>query len=76
MSWCKYCEAPIDWIQPREGRPVSVEPWPVVAMPDRGTEEFITDEGEWIKEKRTLAGPVGGNMVVYEPHRKYCNSKR
>lgn len=41
-------------------------------IPDRGTEDFITDEGERIKGERTLAGPVGGNLVAFAPHRRYC----
>lgn len=76
MSWCKYCGSWINWIRPPVGRPVPVEPRPVVVMTDCGTEDFITDEGEWIKGRRTPAGPVGGNLVAYEPHRKYCDSKR
>ena len=76
MSRCKYCGAWIDWIRPPKGRPVPVEYQPVVVMPDRGTEEFITDEGEWIKGKRTPAGPVGGNLVAFVPHRRYCTGRR
>lgn len=81
MTKCRCCGSWIGWIRPQKGRPVPVEPRPVVVMratmmPDCGTEDFITGEGEWIKGRRTPAGPVGGNLVVYEPHRKYCNSKR
>lgn len=76
MSYCKYCGALIDWIQPKKGRSVAVDYRPVVVMPDRGIEDFITDEGEWIKGKRTLAGPVGGNLVAYIPHRRYCKARR
>lgn len=76
MSYCKYCGASIDWIRQPKGRPVPVEYRPVVVMPDCGTEEFITGEGEWIKGRRTIAGPVGGNLVAYEPHRRYCTSRR
>lgn len=54
------------------GKYVPVEYDPVVVMPDRGTEDFITDEGEWIRGKRTLAGPVGGNLVAFAPHQRYC----
>lgn len=72
MSWCKYCGAWIDWIRAQDGKPVPVEPRPVVVMPDCGTEDFITDEGERVKGKRTLAGPVGGNIVAYVPHRTFC----
>lgn len=70
MSWCRRCGAWIDWIRPPKGRPV-----PVVVMPDRGTEDFITDEGEWIKGKRTPAGPVGGNLVAFVPHRRNCQGR-
>ena len=72
MSHCKYCGKLIDWIQPPGKKWVAVERWPVVVMPSRGTETFITDEGEWIKGERTLAGPVGGNLVAFAPHRRYC----
>lgn len=76
MRRCKYCQEWIEWIQPAQGRPVPVEPRPVVVRPDRGTEEFITDKGEWIRGERTLAGPAGGNLVAFVPHRRYCTSKR
>lgn len=76
MSWCKYCQEWIDWIRPPVGRSVAVDYRPVVVRPDRGTEEFITDEGEWIRGERTLAGPVGGNIVAFVPHRRYCPGRR
>lgn len=76
MSFCKYCGELIDWIRTQGGRPVPVECRPVVVMPGQGTEEFITDEGEWIKGKRTPAGPVGGNIVANIPHRRHCTGLR
>ena len=72
MSWCKYCGAWIDFIPQPKGRPVPVEPRPVVVREDRGTEEFITDEGEWIRGERTLDHAAGGSMVAFVPHRRHC----
>lgn len=54
---------------------MAVECRPVVVMPGRGTEEFITDEGEWIKGRQTIAGPVGGNLVAFAPHRRRCSGR-
>ena len=76
MSYCKYCGARIDWIRTPEGKYTPVEPGPVVVMPDRGTDDFITDEGERIKGKRALAGPIGGNLVAYKPHWTRCSARK
>lgn len=75
MNRCKYCGAQIDWIHDSK-QWVPVQYRPVVVRLDRGTENFITDEGEWIKGERTLGGPVGGNLVAFAPHWRYCPGQR
>ena len=45
MSWCKYCGARIDWLRTPKGKNMPVEYMPVMVMPGRGTEAFVTDEG-------------------------------
>lgn len=73
MSYCKYCGAPIDWIRTAAGRYMPVEYRPVLVMPDRGTETFITDEGEIIHGERALPSAVGGgNIAAFIPHWTYC----
>ena len=72
MSRCQHCGAKIGWVQGPGGKWVAVVPGPVVIRPDRGTEDFITRGGKWIKGERTLAGPVGGNLVAFAPYRRYC----
>lgn len=76
MAICKYCGAWIDWIRTKKGKSMPVESTPVVIVPDRGTETFITDEGEILKGVRTPAGPVGGNLVAYVPHWARCSDRK
>lgn len=75
MRRCKYCGAWIGFVQRPGERPVPVEPRSVVVRPGRGTENFLTGEGAWILGERTLAGPVGGNLAVFVPHRRYCRGQ-
>lgn len=76
MARCKYCGARIDWIRTRKGKNMPVEYYPVMVMPHRGTETFITDEGEVITGKRTLPGAVGGgNVAAYVPHWAGCTAR-
>ena len=72
MSRCQHCGARIGWVQGPGGKWVAVECRSVVVRPDRGTEGFITPDGKWIKGERTIAGPTGGNLAAYIPHRRYC----
>lgn len=77
MSYCKYCGAQIDWIRTTKGRHMPVEYWPVLVMPDRGDEVFITDEGETIRGERALPGAVGGgNVAAYVPHWTFCSARK
>lgn len=74
MAWCKYCGARIDWLRTPKGKYMPVEYTPVMVMPDRGTEVFVTDEGEVIRGKRTLPGAAGGgNIAAYVPHWAGCS---
>lgn len=77
MSYCKYCGAWIEWIRTRAGKSMPVEPRPVMIRPDRGTEIFITDEGEVLHGERVLpAATGGGNLAAYVPHWKYCTGRK
>lgn len=77
MSWCKYCGARIDWLRTPKGKNMPVEYMPVMVMPDRGTEVFVTDEGEVIRGKRTLPGAAGGgNIAAYVPHWAGCSARK
>ena len=76
MSWCKYCGARIDWIRTKKGRFMPVEYMPVMVMPGRGTETFVTDEGEVFQGKQTLPCAVGGgNVAAYIPHWGRCSGR-
>lgn len=77
MSRCKYCGARIDWIRTAAGKNMPVEYGPVMVMPSRGTETFITDEGEIIHGKQTLPCAVGGgNIAAYIPHWARCPARK
>lgn len=77
MAWCKYCGARIDWIRTPKGKYMPVEYMPVMVMPDRGEETFVTDEGEVIRGKQTLPGAVGGgNIAAYIPHWAGCSGRK
>lgn len=76
MAVCKYCGAWIDWIRTPAGKYMPVGPRPVLIMPDRGAETFITDEGEIVRGQRTLPGAVGGrNIAAYVPHWAHCPAR-
>lgn len=77
MSCCKFCGAQIDWIRTAQGKYMPVEFRPVLVMPDRGDEVFITDEGEIVRGKRALPCAVGGgNIAAYVPHWAFCSARK
>ena len=77
MAKCKYCGDYIRWVKPPEGKYGPVEPRPVRIRADRGTEEFITNQGKAVKGERVLpAAAGGGNLVAFVPHRAFCRGRR
>lgn len=73
MAKCRYCGAYIKWVETPAEKYVPVEPRPVRIRTDRGTEEFVTDQGKAVKGARVLpAAAGGGNLVAFVPHRTFC----
>ena len=77
MAKCDRCGSYIKWVKAPQERWIPVEPRPVRIRTDRGTEEFVSSEGRYLKGERVLpAAAGGGNIVAYVPHRKYCRRRQ
>lgn len=73
MKKCNQCGAWIDFVTTQAGRHMPVEPRPVVIVPNRGADTFITRDGKMIRGQRALPRMEGfGNIAVYVPHWARC----
>ena len=76
MKKCNQCGAWIDIVTTQAGRHMPVEPRPVIIMPSRGTDTFITPDGRMIRGQRTLVRVEGfGNIAAYVPHWAWCRKE-
>lgn len=77
MKKCNQCGAWIDFVTTQAGRHMPVEPRPVVIMPNRGTDTFITPDGKMIRGQRSLVRVEGfGNIAAYVPHWAWCRKEQ
>lgn len=62
MSRCAHCGTPVQWIRLPGG--------------DYEPVEFLDDGDGRTERRQTLAGPVGGALAAFVPHRRYCPGGR